>query len=259
MQYFQGNYPIISKKTLAKEIYDMEILCPDVAAEAVCGQFVNIKADGYMLRRPISICGIDKDKGILRIVFEVRGKGTKAISQLREGDMIDIVAPLGGRGFELLDSGKKAVIIGGGIGNPPMVGIARHYGKNATVISGFRNASAVILQEDFAKTGAEVILCTDDGSAGRKGFVTNALADILAESTPDIIYACGPDVMLRGICKAAAEKGIRCQVSLEERMGCGVGACLVCACRTIRDGQEYFAHVCKDGPVFDSKEVYPNE
>ena len=117
IEYFQGKYPIISKKTLAKEIYDMEILCPDVAEEAQAGQFVNIKADGYMLRRPISICGIDKNKGILRVVFEVRGKGTKVISMLREGDMIDIVAPLGGHGFELLPKGKKAVIIGGGIGN----------------------------------------------------------------------------------------------------------------------------------------------
>lgn len=259
MQYFQGKYPIISKKTLAKEIYDMEILCPDVAEEAQAGQFVNIKAEGYMLRRPISICGIDKNRGILRVVFEVRGKGTKVISMLREGDMIDIVAPLGGRGFELLSDGKKAVIIGGGIGNPPMLEIAKHYGRNGTVISGFRNAAAVILQSDFAKTGAETILCTDDGSAGRKGFVTDALTDVLKASKPDIIYACGPDVMLRGICRIAAENGVRCQVSLEERMGCGVGACLVCACRTIRDGKEYFAHVCKDGPVFDSEEVYPNE
>ena len=158
MQYFQGKYPIISKKTLAKEIYDMEILCPDVAEEAQAGQFVNIKADGYMLRRPISICGIDKNKGILRVVFEVRGKGTKVISMLREGDMIDIVAPLGGHGFELLPKGKKAVIIGGGIGNPPMLEIAKHYGADGTAISGFRNAAAVILQSDFAKTGAETIL-----------------------------------------------------------------------------------------------------
>ena len=149
MKYTQGVYPIISKKALAAEIYDMTISCPEVAQAAVCGQFVNIKADGFMLRRPISICGIDKEKGTLRIVFEVRGKGTKVLSQLAEGQLIDIVAPLGGRGFELLDKSEKAVIIGGGIGNPPMLPIARHYGKNATVISGFRNASAVILQKDF--------------------------------------------------------------------------------------------------------------
>lgn len=254
-KYTQGLYPVVSKKTLAKEIYDYTIYCPEIAAEAQCGQFVNIKADGFMLRRPISICGIDKEKGTLRIVFEVRGEGTKALARINEGEMIDIIAPLGGRGFELLGNDKKAVIIGGGIGNPPMVPIAEHYGKNAVVISGFRNASAVILQEDFAGTGAEVILCTDDGTAGRKGFVTDALAEVLEKDKPDIIYACGPNVMLRRIVEQADKYGIRCQVSLEERMGCGVGACLVCACRTIRDGKEYYSHVCKDGPVFESKEV----
>ncbi|MGN1089842.1 MAG: dihydroorotate dehydrogenase electron transfer subunit [Huintestinicola sp.] len=255
MKYTQGVYPIISKKAIAAEIYDMTILCPDVAKAASCGQFVNIKAEGFMLRRPISICGIDKEKGTLRIVFEVRGKGTKALSQLSEGDMIDIVAPLGGRGFTLLEKGKKAVIIGGGIGNPPMLPIAEHYGADSTVISGFRNASAVILQKDFAKTGAEVILCTDDGSAGRKGFVTDALSECLEKEKPDIIYACGPAVMLKRIVKQARDAGVKCEVSLEERMGCGVGGCLVCVCRTIRDGEEYYAHVCKDGPVFDSEEV----
>lgn len=255
MKYTQGIYPIIRKKAVAAEIYDMTISCPEVAAAAVCGQFVNIKVDGFMLRRPISICGIDKEKGTLRIIFEVRGKGTKALSQLSEGQLVDIVAPLGGRGFELLEKDKKAVIIGGGIGNPPMLPIAQHYGNNAVVISGFRNASAVILQQDFKDSGAETVLCTDDGSAGRKGFVTDALADCLKNEKPDIIYACGPSVMLRRIIEQAKNAGVRCQVSLEERMGCGVGGCLVCVCRTIRDGEEYYAHVCKDGPVFEAEEV----
>lgn len=255
MKYTQGAYPIISRKTLAAEIYDMIILCPEIAAVAQCGQFVNVKVNGFMLRRPISICGIDKEKGTLRIVFEVRGKGTKELSMLSEGSLIDIVAPLGGRGFTLLDSSSKAVIIGGGIGNPPMLSIAKHYGKNATVISGFRNAAAAILQKDFAQTGADVILCTDDGTAGRKGFVTDALAECLDKEKPDIIYACGPAVMLKRIISQAKAAGVKCEVSLEERMGCGVGGCLVCVCRTIRDGEEYYAHVCKDGPVFDSEEV----
>lgn len=255
MKYTQGLYPIISKKSLAAEIYDLTILCPDVAEAAQCGQFVNIKVDGFMLRRPISICGIDKNKGTLRIIFEVRGKGTKELSKLNEGDMIDIVAPLGGRGFTLLEKDKKAIIIGGGIGNPPMLPIAEHYGKNATVISGFRNAAAVILQKDFSDTGADVILCTDDGSAGRKGFVTDALAECMENEKPDIIYACGPSVMLKRIALAAKNAGIKCEVSLEERMGCGVGGCLVCVCRTIRNGEEFYSHVCKDGPVFNSEEV----
>ena len=258
MKYTQGKYAVISKTAIAKEIYDMTILCPDVAAVAQAGQFINIKAEGFMLRRPISIAGIDKNKGTLRIIFEVRRNGTKELSQIPEGGLIDIVAPLGGRGFDLC-AGENAVIVGGGIGNPPMLPIAEYFGKNGTVISGFRNASAVILQQDFASTGAETILCTDDGSAGRKGFVTDALKEVIVAKKPDVIYACGPNVMLRRIVEIAKENGIKCQVSLEERMGCGIGACLVCACRTIRDGEEFYSHVCKDGPVFNAEEVIFDE
>jgi dihydroorotate dehydrogenase electron transfer subunit len=254
LKYTQGKYIILSKKALAKEIYDMTILCPEIAQIAKAGQFVNIKADGFMLRRPISICDIDKVKGTIRIVFEVRGNGTKELSQLAKNELIDIVAPLGGRGFKM-EEPKTAVIIGGGIGTPPMLAVAKNFGTNSTVITGFRNASAVILQEDFKASGAQIILCTDDGSAGRKGFVTEALREVLAQKIPDIIYACGPDAMLRRVIEIANEKNIKCQVSLEERMGCGVGACLVCACRTIRNGEEYYAHVCKDGPVFNAEEV----
>lgn len=254
MKYKQGNYPILSKNTLAKEIYDLTILCPEVAEVAKAGQFVNVKAEGFMLRRPISICSIDREKGTIRIIFEVRGEGTKVMSQLTEGGMIDLVAPLGGRAFKL-DQYDTAVIIGGGIGNPPMLAVAEKFGEKGTVISGFRNAAAVILQEDFLATGAETVLCTDDGSAGKKGFVTDALKEVLQTKKPDVIYACGPGVMLRRIVEIAKEQDIPCQVSLEERMGCGVGACLVCACRTIRGGEEYYAHVCKDGPVFNAEEV----
>ena len=254
MKYTQGKYPILSRKTLAKEIYDITILCPDVAETAQAGQFVNVKAEGFMLRRPISICSINKEKGTIRIIFEVRGEGTKEMSKLSEGDMIDIVAPLGGGSF-WLEEYNSAVIIGGGIGVPPMLAVAEKFGSSGTVISGFRNAAAVILQEDFKAVGSETILCTDDGSAGKKGFVTDALNDVLKTKKPDVIYTCGPKIMLKKIAEIAKEKGIPCQVSLEERMGCGVGACLVCACRTIRNGEEFFAHVCKDGPVFDSEEV----
>lgn len=254
MKFTQGKYLIVSKTALAKEIYDMTILCPDIASIALPGQFVNIKAEGFMLRRPISICEINKEKGTLRIVFEVRGNGTKELAQLAENSLIDIVAPLGGRGFDV-DGYKSAVIIGGGIGTPPMLEVAKHYGSKAHVICGFRNSSAAILQDDFKNAGADTVLCTDDGSAGKKGFVTDALKDYLVSNKPEIIYACGPNMMLRKVIEIAKENGIKCQVSLEERMGCGIGACLVCACRTIRDGEEYYAHVCKDGPVFDGEEV----
>ena len=189
MKYKQAKYLILSKKTLAKEIYDLTILCPEVAEVAKAGQFVNVKAEGFMLRRPISICSIDKEKGTLRIIFEVRGEGTKVMSMLAEGGMIDIVAPLGGRAFKL-DQYETAVIIGGGIGNPPMLEVAKKFGEKGTVISGFRNAAAVILQEDFSATGAETILCTDDGSAGKKGFVTDALKEVLQKKKPDVRRRC---------------------------------------------------------------------
>lgn len=252
--YKQGKYPIVSKKTLAKGIFDIEIYCPHIAQAAKAGQFAQVAAEGFFLRRPISICDIDKTKGTIRLVFEVRGKGTDKLSELNKGDLIDIISPLG-NGFKTLEKGKKCVCIGGGIGTPPMLGIAKEYGENATVISGFRNMAAVILQKDFKSCGANTILCTDDGSAGKKGFVTDALAEVLETEKPDIIYACGPMIMLKNITKMAADSGIYCQVSLEQRMACGVGACLVCACRTVKDGQEFNSHVCKDGPVFDSEEV----
>ncbi|MBR6337924.1 MAG: dihydroorotate dehydrogenase electron transfer subunit [Ruminococcus sp.] len=251
--YMQGVYPIIAKKAIAKGIFDFTVLCPEVAKEAQPGQFVQIAAEGFFLRRPISICDIDKDKGTLRLVFEVRGKGTDKISQLNVGMNIDMIAPLG-NGFKVLP-GKKAICIGGGIGTPPMLGIAKEYGKNAKAISGFRSAGIAILQDDFKAAGAQTILCTDDGTAGIKGFVTDALKAEIAKEKPDIIYACGPMVMLKGVASIAQENGIECQVSLEQRMACGVGACLVCVCRTVKDGREIFSHVCKDGPVFDSEEV----
>lgn len=198
--YKQGKYPIVSKKTLAKGIFDIEIYCPHIAKAAKAGQFAQVQAEGFFLRRPISICDINKDKGTIRLVFEVRGHGTDKISELNKGDLVDIIAPLG-NGFKVLEKGKKAVCIGGGIGTPPMVGIAKEYGENATVISGFRNAAAVILQEDFKAMGCDVQLCTDDGSAGRKGFVTDALLDVLKSEKPDIVYACGPMIMLKNITK----------------------------------------------------------
>ena len=255
MKYTQGKYPIIDKQAIAKGIFDLTVLCKEIAEIAVPGQFVNILAEGHSLRRPISIASINKEKGTLRIIFEVRGNGTEEISKLNEGDLIDMIAPLGGRGFKLLSIDKKAICNGGGIGTPPMLALAEYYGRSATVISGFRNASIAILQEDFAKTGANAILCTDDGSAGKKGFVTDALKECLMAEKPDIIYACGPHPMLKAIVAIGNECEIPVQVSLEERMGCGVGACLVCACRTVRNGEEYMAHVCQDGPIFDSKEV----
>lgn len=254
MKYTQGQYIIADKTAIAREIYSFTISCPEVAAAACPGQFVHIRAKGYTLRRPISICGIDKEKGILRIVFEIRGEGTAEISKLNKGDLIDMLAPLG-HGFTVDPSYNKVILIGGGIGTPPMLPLAKAYGDKAVAISGFRNASAVILQDDFRKTGAETILCTDDGSAGIHGFVTQPLKELAEKGGIDAVYACGPMPMLKGVAAICRENGIFCQISLEERMACGIGACLGCACRTVRNDEEYFAHVCKDGPVFNAEEV----
>lgn len=256
--YRQGKYPIVEKRATAKDTFDITVKCPHIAQAAQPGQFAQVMAEGFFLRRPISICNIDKDKGTIRLVFQIRGKGTEKIADLNTGSLIDIIAPLG-KGFKVLEKGKKCICIGGGIGTPPMLGIAAEYGENATVISGFRSADAVILQEDFEKIGAKTILCTDDGTKGKKGFVTDALSVVLAKETPDIVYACGPMVMLKGITKICNENNIYCQVSLEQRMACGVGACLVCVCRTVKNGEEFNSHVCKDGPVFDSEEVVFDE
>ncbi len=254
MPYYQGEYLIQSKKNLAKNVYDLTVACPEMASAAEPGQFVHIRVEGKSLRRPISICGIDREAGCLRLVFEVRGEGTARMADWRAGDRIDLIGPLG-KGFTLLDPSKKAIVVGGGIGTPPMLALARHYGRNAAAIIGFRSAGAVILKEDFEAAGAQTIVCTDDGTMGRHGFVTAALEELIAAGEADIVYACGPHPMLRGVASLADSRGVRCEVSLEERMGCGVGACLVCACKTVKDSKEYFAHVCKDGPVFDAKEV----
>lgn len=252
---FQGSYPVVRKTACAKQTFDFIIHCPDIAKTAQAGQFVHVKADSFTLRRPISICQIDAVKGTIRLVMEVRGDGTARIAQTPEGGLLDVMGPLG-HGFRLLDSAETAVVVGGGIGVPPMLETAAHYGKNVTAILGFRSASAAILEEDFQRAGCQVVLCTDDGTKGKKGFVTQALKERLEQSKPSIIYACGPLLMLKGVAALAKEYKIRCQVSMEERMGCGIGACLVCACKTRRpNGEEGFSHVCKKGPVFEAEEV----
>lgn len=254
MKYTQGKYIIAEKTAIARNIYSFTISCPEVAQIAVPGQFVHIRIGSFTLRRPISICGIDPVKGTLRIVFEIRGEGTSEIANLNKGDVIDMLAPLG-HGFTVNPDFKKVILIGGGIGTPPMLPLAEAYGEKAVAISGFRNASAVILQEDFAAAGAETILCTDDGSAGIHGFVTQPLEELVKNGGVDAVFACGPTPMLKRITEICKENSIYCEISLEERMACGIGACLGCACKTKRNDEEYFAHVCKDGPVFKAEEV----
>lgn len=242
---------VLERRQTAADIYDIIVDAPEAARRAAPGQFAHIALPGRTLRRPISLCAIDKENGTLRFVFQVRGGGTEQLADYQTGDVLDVLAPLG-TGFPLLDPGKKALLVGGGIGVPPLLPLAAFYGENAVAAMGFRNAGAVILQQDFERCGAQVRLATDDGTAGHHGLVT-ALFD---PADFDVIYTCGPTPMLRAVAQAAQEAGVTAYVSLEERMACGVGACLGCACGLLdADGGAYYGHVCKDGPVFDSRAV----
>ncbi len=258
MVFFCDNYPILKKSVIAKGIFSYVISCPEAAAVSRAGQFVHIRAKGYTLRRPISICEIDKAKGTIRIVFEVRGGGTDALSKLEAGDKMDIIMPLG-NGFTVkeIPSDKMVIAVGGGIGVPPMLGIATEYAKTGKVnaIIGFRSKDKVILEEDLKRIGADVTVCTDDGSYGVRGIIAAPLEEELKKGSAAMIYACGPTPMLKAVIEAAKKYNVPCEVSLEERMACGVGACVGCACKIRRDGKELVLRVCKDGPVFKAEEV----
>lgn len=223
----------------------------EMAGEIACGQFVHIKCgDAHLLRRPISICTWQEN--CLRVVFEVRGEGTRWLSQRQVGSQIDILGPVG-HGFDI--AGEKLLLVGGGIGVPPMLGCAQAVaarGGRAVAALGFRDAAHSMLLPQFEACCHQVSVISDDGSTGRKGFVTELVEEQLATGGFDAVLACGPKAMLKGVAAVAQAHGVPCQVSLEERMGCGVGACLVCACQTA-DGQ--MRHVCKDGPVFPAQEV----
>lgn len=254
MNYLQGVYPIKTVRQLNRTVYDIELHCPEMAAAAKPGQFVHIRCGEKTLRRPISICGINKQAGTLRLVYEVRGEGTAWLAQQKEGCEIDVLGPLG-NGFPLGEADRKVLFVGGGIGVPPLLETSKFFGENAVAILGFRNQDAVILQEEFEKACGAVHITTDDGSCGRHGLVTDVLKECLEQGGYSEIFACGPTPMLKGVSALAKEFGVPCLVSLEERMGCGIGACLVCACKTHENGEDHMRHVCKNGPVFNAEEV----
>ena len=218
------------------------------------GQFLHVACgEANLLRRPISVAlvqaGAPHDTAAL--IFEVKGEGTRWLAQRQVGDTVDVLGPLG-NGFAV-EKGGRYLLVGGGIGTPPLLGYAEFLPKSAVAVLGFRSADRVILADRFGECCKEVFLCTDDGSAGRRGFVDAQLRDILEkERNFTAVLACGPKPMLRNVAKVAAAFGVPCQVSLEERMACGVGACLGCAVQRA-DGS--IKHVCKDGPVFDAEEV----
>lgn len=240
---------ILQKKQISDDIFDFTVDAGMIAKVAQPGQFAHIYVPGKTLRRPVSICEIDRAKETLRFVFQIRGEGTAHLAEKSVGDTMDILAPLGS-GFSLGDTARKAVFVGGGIGVPPLLEAAKAFGKNATVITGFRSQNAVILTQDFEKNGNRVLVATDDGSFGHHGLVTDCMEGL----DFDVVFACGPTPMLKAVCKMAKERGVPCQISLEERMACGVGACLGCAVRLRNEnGDIYYGHVCKNGPVFDAQ------
>ncbi len=248
MSYDSQIFKLTENKEIAKGIFDWTVKNDELPARAKCGQFVNIKVPGRVLRRPISIC--DATDTTLRLVFQVKGEGTKVMSQMKPGEDVEILAPLG-TGFDI-KPGKRYCFVGGGIGVPPLLFSAKQT-DNPMVIMGFRNKDLVILKDDFKAAGAELYTATDDGSFGIHGFVTDVLSEHMGEF--DEVCACGPVPMLKAVAEVCRGK-VRCQVSLEERMGCGIGACLVCSCKTKIDGEEHMTQVCRRGPVYDAGEVF---
>lgn len=250
MKYDSKRCKLVKADKLTTDVYDFTLDCPELAAKAVPGQFAQIRLPGHTLRRPISICGIDRERGNLRFVFQIRGQGTAELAEFREGSKIEILAPLG-NGFRI-DPDKRTLLVGGGIGVPPLLGCAAKLKENAVAALGFRDRAAVILEQDFKALGAKTLIATDDGSYGFHGLVT-ALAE---REEFEMVFACGPAPMLKAVRALAEQRNVPCFLSLEERMACGIGACLGCAAPLLdENGNQYFGHVCKDGPVFDSRRV----
>lgn len=246
---------IVSQKEIAKNIYDLW-LETELAADAHPGQFVAVypKDASTLLPRPISICETDKDKGRLRLVYRIAGNGTKEFSTYKTGDEASVLGILG-NGFPLeKGEGKKVFLMGGGIGIPPMLQLAKELHAEKQIIVGYRNQD-LFLQEDLQQNGT-VYIATEDGSVGSRGNVMDAIRENSLQA--DVIMACGPMPMLRAIKQYAEEQGIEAYISLEERMACGVGACLGCVCKTKEVDHHSHVHnarICTDGPVFEAKEV----
>ncbi len=242
---------LLKKTELCSGIYDFVVEAPEIASQAQIGQFLHITCGGStFLRRPISICDTDGSNTV-RFAFQVKGEGTKLLAQWEPGAEIDIMGPLG-HGFEV-KPGEKAAVIGGGIGVFPLLRLARE--TDSAVFLGFRTKELVAMEEDFKAASDNVTICTDDGSYGYDGFAIAAMGEYLLENKVDVIYSCGPTPMLKAVKQIAEHMNIPCQLSLEQRMGCGIGACLTCVCETKNEGMAKYKQVCTCGPVFDAKEV----
>ena len=239
----QGIYTISENTRLAEGIYRM-VLAGDSSDCTAPGQFINIKLEGHYLRRPISVC--DWDKGSITIIYKVLGRGTEEMTALPIGTELDVLTGLG-NGYDLSLSGDKPLLIGGGVGIPPLYNACRQLiaqGKKPTVILGFNTSADKFYTDEFAALGAEVVVTSADGSIGLKGFVTDAMKDL----DYTYFYTCGPTAMLKAIDAIAKTSG---QLSFEERMGCGFGACMGCSCKTKYGNKR----ICKDGPVLVREEI----
>ena len=239
----QNIFTILSNEALTDSVYKM-VLSGDTSAITSPGQFVNILLDGLYLRRPISVC--DYDENTLTLVYKVVGKGTEQMSCKVAGEKLDILTGLG-NGYDLTLSGDHPVLLGGGVGVPPLYNLAKKLltqGKKVSVILGFNTKSETFYEEEFKKLGCSVVVTTVDGSRGIKGFVTTALETM----DYSYFYTCGPEPMLKAIYKATHTSG---QMSFEERMGCGFGACMGCSCKTLTGNKR----ICKEGPVMKKEEI----
>ena len=242
----QGLFTITENVALTKTVYRMR-LSGDTSEITVSGQFVNILLDGFYLRRPISVC--DRENGLLTIVYKVVGKGTEKMSAMKVGEVLDVLTGLG-NGYDLSEAGEAPLLIGGGVGVPPMYLLAKDLiaaGKSVSVILGFNTKDEIFYEEEFRALGAKVLVTTVDGSYGIKGFVTDAMKDM----NYSYFYTCGPEPMLKAIWKASVTGG---QFSFEERMGCGFGACMGCSCKTLTGNKR----ICKEGPVMRKEEILWN-
>lgn len=246
---------VLSQEQIASQIFSMWLETEQIARAAKPGQFLSIYCgdSGRILPRPISICEADAGRGAVRIVYRTAGAGTAEFSRCRAGDRLDIMGPLG-NGFPLERGlGRSVFLIGGGIGIPPLVQLARELGGGAQIIAGYRDE--LFLTDELSANGT-LYVATEDGSAGTKGNVLDSIRE--HGLTADVIFACGPTPMLRAIKQYAYEKDIPAQISMEERMACGIGACLACVCRSTERDDHFGVRnkrVCKDGPVFWAEEV----
>lgn len=239
----QSFFEIKENTALTSNVYKM-VLCGDTSDITASGQFVNIKLDGFFLRRPISVC--DCEDGLLTILYKVVGSGTEVMAKMHIGEKLDVLTGLG-NGYDLEKSGDTPLLLGGGVGVPPMYMLAKkliEQGKKVSVILGFNKKDEIFYEEEFKALGADVTVCTADGSYGIKGFVTDAMKDM----NYSYFYTCGPEPMLKAIYSVSETSG---QFSFEERMGCGFGACMGCSCKTVTG----YKRICKEGPVLEKEEI----